>query len=33
MKKSLKKSLFLLLTLLSIIFIVACGEKAEKKRL
>ena len=31
MKKSLKKSLFLLLTLLSIIFIVACGEKAEKK--
>ncbi len=31
MKKSLKKSLFLLLTLLSILFIVACGEKAEKK--
>ena len=33
MKKSLKKSLFLLLTLLSIIFIVACGEKAEKKEI
>ena len=31
MKKSLKKSLFILLTLLSIIFIVACGEKASKK--
>ena len=31
MKKSLKKSLFLLLTLLSILFIVACGEKVEKK--
>ena len=31
MKKSLKKLLFILLTLLSIIFIVACGEKASKK--
>ena len=31
MKKSLKKSLFILLTLLSVIFIVACGEKASKK--
>ena len=31
MKKSLKKSLFILLTLLSMIFIVACGEKASKK--
>ena len=31
MKKSLKKSLFLLLTLLSILFIVDRGEKAEKK--
>ena len=31
MKKSLKKLLFILLTLLSVIFIVACGEKASKK--
>jgi len=31
MKKPLKKLLFILLTLLSIIFIVACGEKASKK--
>ena len=31
MKKSLKKLLFILLTLLSMIFIVACGEKASKK--
>ena len=31
MKKSLKKSLFILLTLLSMVFIVACGEKASKK--
>ena len=31
MKKSLKKSLFILLTLLSVFFIVACGEKASKK--
>ena len=31
MKKSLKKLLFILLTLLSVVFIVACGEKASKK--
>ena len=31
MKKPLKKLLFILLTLLSIIFIVDCGEKASKK--
>ena len=31
MKKSLKKSLFILLTLLSMVSIVACGEKASKK--
>ena len=33
MKKSLKKALLILLTLLSIVFIVACGEKASKKKL
>ena len=31
MKKSLKKSLFILLTLLAMVFVVACGEKASKK--
>lgn len=31
MKKSLKKSLFILLTLLSVFFIVACGDKLSKK--
>jgi len=31
MKKSLKKLLFILLTLLSVIFIVACGDKLSKK--
>ena len=31
MKKSLKKALLILLTLLSVVFIVACGEKASKK--
>ena len=31
MKKSLKKSLFILLTLLSMLFIVACGDKLSKK--
>ena len=31
MKKSLKKSLYILLTLLAVIFIVACGNKASKK--
>ena len=31
MKKSLKKALLILLTLLSMVFIVACGEKASKK--
>ena len=31
MKKSLKKSLFILLTLLSVFFIVACGNKLSKK--
>ena len=31
MKKSLKKLLFILLTLLSVVFIVSCGEKASKK--
>ena len=31
MKKSLKKSLFILLTLLAVIFIVACENKASKK--
>ena len=33
MKKSLKKSLFLLLTLLSMFIIVACGEKLSKKEI
>ena len=31
MKKSLKKLLFILLTLLSVFFIVACGDKLSKK--
>ena len=31
MKKSLKKALLILLTLLSMVFVVACGEKASKK--
>ena len=31
MKKSLKKSLFILLTLLSMFLVVACGEKASKR--
>ena len=31
MKKDLKKSLFILLALLSVIFIAACGNKASKK--
>ena len=31
MKKSFKKSLFILLTLLAMVFVVACGEKASKK--
>ena len=31
MKKSLKKLLFILITLLSVIFIVACGDKLSKK--
>lgn len=33
MKNSLKKSLFILLTLLSMIFIVACGDKLSKKEI
>ena len=33
MKKAFKKSLFLLLTLLSIFIIVACGEKLSKKEI
>ena len=31
MKKSLKKSLFILLTLLSVFLIVSCGDKPSKK--
>ena len=31
MEKSLKKALLILLTLLSMVFVVACGEKASKK--